>query len=242
MQRSGTSDADNQCTGSSPAQSASVESVNEGGPRKRPNKRGSADTAVVKDLTNLATSASLALTQLTRRRGTETKHACGENQDDEDFMLVMLLYKILKEIPDGDEEDNLHIELQRLVNQTRRSVNQNINSVVYNRSSYTREQAYNSYVPPLQAPQAVQSPSQFVSLQPQSKASQSQFVSLQLQSQASLNLCTPYPVVQFPQYPRTQSGSYQNMANTPSYGPEASTVSLTACSFIRESGSNYTTL
>lgn len=241
MQTSGTSDADNQGTGSSPAQSASVESVNEGGPRKRPNKRGSVDTAVVKDLTNLATSASLALTQLTRRRETETKHACGEKQDDKDFMLAMLLYKKLKEIPDGDEKDELHIELQRLVNQTRRSVNQNINSV-YNRPSYTREQAHNSYVPPLQTPQAVQSQSQFVSLQPQSQASQSQFVSLQPQSQASFNFCSPYPV-QFPQYPQTQSGSYQNMANTPSYGPEASTsVSPTACSFISESGSNYTAL
>lgn len=218
--RDTTGDADNLFTCSSPAQSVSEESVNEGGARKRPIKRGSADAAVMKDLTNLATSASIALTQLTKRKETETKHACSENLDDKDYMLAMLLYKKLKEIPEGDEKDELHIELQRLVNQTRRSINQNMNSVIHNRASYTRE-----HMLPMQIPQAVHSQPQFVNLQPQ--------------PQASLNFCTPYPVAQFPP---NQPGSFQDMVNCASYGQEARMISPPGSSFNSETGSNYTTL
>jgi hypothetical protein len=76
----------------------------------------------VKQLTNLAASAGRALMQLTSRRENIPVVQTVEKLNDKDYAVAMLLYNKMKDIPDGEEKDELHIELQRMVNQTKRNV------------------------------------------------------------------------------------------------------------------------
>jgi len=120
MQDSQETDTD-EVTGSEPSPSASSSNTSTSY-KKRASKRSGDNTVPVKELSSLAVSASKALLQLSNKRETSKKTECNDKTDDKDWMLAMLLYRKLKEIPDGDDKDELHVELQRMVNQTRRAI------------------------------------------------------------------------------------------------------------------------
>jgi hypothetical protein len=44
-----------------------------------------------------------------------------DKMKDNDWVFALLIYNKMKEIPEGDDKDDLQIEIQRLVNQTKRS-------------------------------------------------------------------------------------------------------------------------
>jgi hypothetical protein len=44
-----------------------------------------------------------------------------DKMNDKDWVFSLLIYNKMKEIPDGDDKDDLQLEIQRLVNQTKRS-------------------------------------------------------------------------------------------------------------------------
>ena len=77
----------------------------------------------VKQLANLAGQAGRALDKLANRP--VAKAAAQPNADktgDKDWCLAMLIYNKLKDIPDGDDKDDLHLDLQRVINQTKKKM------------------------------------------------------------------------------------------------------------------------
>jgi hypothetical protein len=96
------------------------------GPDKRKKRRQAAVGNIpseVKSLTDMASSATKVLSQLANKNTTNNSR-----DGDADWDFCKLMYAKMKSIPDGDLKDELQLEIQRLILQTKkRSATQGMN-------------------------------------------------------------------------------------------------------------------
>lgn len=92
----------------------------ESNPRQNAKKKLS-DAAVNQHLTSLAGNAGQTLVPLDAAKRTQPQLAACDKTVDEDWNFAMLVYNKLKEIPEGDDKDDLQLDILHQLNHTKQN-------------------------------------------------------------------------------------------------------------------------
>jgi len=83
-------------------------------PSKKPVTKRQSDVLLVNEVQSVASAATKLLTQIA------TQRQCKPAETDKDWNFCRYLYSKLKAIPDSDEKEDMLLEIQVLINRTRR--------------------------------------------------------------------------------------------------------------------------
>lgn len=102
-------------------------------------KKKVAESLTLNNLNEMATSATKALLEMSSRQEKRSvveggKGSVDDKFDDSDYVFSMLVYRKMKEIPDGSNKDDLQVEIQRLINKTKRS-----SAVIYEQTGSSQQ-------------------------------------------------------------------------------------------------------
>ena len=85
-------------------------------------KKKPTNSMTLSSLNDMARTTTKALMDMSSRQQKRASKEDGDEKfDDSDYVFSMLVYQKMKEVPNGCDKDDLQLEIQRLINQTKRN-------------------------------------------------------------------------------------------------------------------------